>query len=144
MRDRERLRIGMLMSANAGLVSVKPQDSVQDAETYMGAHNYSQVGLLKGEHDPVPRAVTWESIGKERLARPEDLKIVAVSRPATVVMHDADLLAEIPTIIDKGFVFVRGSDSKITGIVTTADLSTMFLTLAQPFFLLAEIETTLR
>jgi hypothetical protein len=33
----------------------------------------------------------------------------------------------VPRIIDLGYVFVQGADGKITGIVTTADLSNQFV-----------------
>jgi hypothetical protein len=50
----------------------------------------------------------------------------------------------ISRIVDEGFVFVRGPDNRVTGIVTTADLSQEFVDLARPFFLLGEIERRLR
>jgi hypothetical protein len=61
-----------------------------------------------------------------------------------VVRNDDDLLAQIPRIVDAGFVFVQARDKQITGIVTTADLSHQFAILAKPFFILAEIERRLR
>jgi len=47
-------------------------------------------------------------------------------------------------IVDASFVFVRALDRQICGIVTTADLSVEFASLAKPFFLLAEVERRLR
>ncbi|MFN8124665.1 MAG: hypothetical protein U0237_19835 [Thermoleophilia bacterium] len=55
-----------------------------------------------------------------------------------------DLIALIPRIISESFVFVLGADETIAGIVTMADLSEQFATLANPFFLLGEIERRLR
>ena len=47
-------------------------------------------------------------------------------------------------IVDASFVFVQGPDRTISGIVTTADLSEEFASLARPFFLVAEVERRLR
>jgi len=63
--------------------------------------------------------------------------------PEIVGLND-DLLARIPMIVDASFVFVQSPDRQISGIVTTADLSIEFATLAKPFFLLAEVERRLR
>lgn len=63
--------------------------------------------------------------------------------PEVVGLND-DLLARIPMIVDASFVFVQAQDRQISGIVTTADLSLEFATLARPFFLLAEVERRLR
>jgi hypothetical protein len=41
-------------------------------------------------------------------------------------------------------VLVRGSDNKITGIVTASDLSLQFQQVAEPFLLLSEIENHVR
>jgi len=57
---------------------------------------------------------------------------------------DASLFQAIPIIIELQYVLVRGSDRKITGIVTTSDLSGEFRRLAEPYLLLGEIENQLR
>jgi hypothetical protein len=60
------------------------------------------------------------------------------------VQLDADLIALIPTIVEHGFVFVVAADRTVAGIVTTADLSEQFASVAGPFLLLGEIERRLR
>jgi hypothetical protein len=61
-----------------------------------------------------------------------------------VVGINHDLLTRIPLIAAASFVFVQSVDRRTCGIVTTADLSLEFATLAKPFFLLAEVECRLR
>ena len=88
-------------------------------------------------------AVSWESIAHARICNPNAGLTEALFLPETVRLDD-DLLAQIPKIVDAGFVFVEAPDRQISGIITTADLSFLFATLAKPFFLLAEIERRLR
>jgi len=86
------LRIGSLASANRGVTSISPSESLERAQSLMLSNDYSQLAV----------------------------------------------------IMQAGFVFVQARDNTISGIVTTADLSEQFATLASPFLLLAEIERRLR
>ncbi len=54
------------------------------------------------------------------------------------------LLAAVPKIAENDAVLVRGRDRSVTGIVTASDLSSEFRALAEPFFLLEEIEKQIR
>lgn len=137
-----RLQVGNLASASTGVVSVTPSDDLQRATTLMILHDYSQLAVLEGER-ALKGAVTWESIGRGRLLGQRERvgQLIVVTEP---VAYDTDLLHLVPRIVDAGFVFVRGSDQRITGIVTTADLSQEFVDLARPFFLLGEIERRCR
>ena len=60
------------------------------------------------------------------------------------VSFSEPLLQHVATIARKGFVFVRGKDNLLTGIVTSADLSVRFEELATPFLLIGQIEGWLR
>ena len=89
-------------------------------------------------------AVSWESIGKAQIAT-EDPCLADTIAPATVVDHDALLLEQIAVIYDRGFVFVQNADrSRVSGIVTAADLTRQFGNLARPFVLIEEAENRLR
>lgn len=136
------LRIGDLKSASSGVLSVREQDSLATAYTHMLARDYSQLAVF----DDVGgvRAVSWESIGKASLAN-SDATLSQATVAVRVVDHDADLLAQVDEIYNVGYVLVRGPDRiKITGIVTTADLTLQFATMARPFALIEEIERRLR
>jgi hypothetical protein len=54
------------------------------------------------------------------------------------------LFDAIPRIVQHQYVLIRGSDKRITGIVTATDLSQQFQQLAEPFLLLGEIENHVR
>lgn len=64
--------------------------------------------------------------------------------PADIVGVEDDLLPHVPRIIEAGYVFVRAQDRTVSGIITTTDLSSNFLTLAEPFLLIGEVERKLR
>lgn len=105
-------------------------------------HDYSQLAVMSGSRQLVG-AVSWESMAKAAMVRP-DLGLADATVPARLVRLGDPLIPVIGTIIETGFLFVDGDDRALAGIVTTADLSDQFATLANPFFLLGEIERRLR
>ena len=136
------LRVRSLEAANAGVVSVRLDDSLERAQSLMMSKDYSQLAVMTGPRS-LRGAVSWESIAHAKICNPTAGLPEALFPPETVRLDD-DLLAQIPKIVDAGFAFVEAQDRQISGIVTTADLSLLFATLAKPFFLLAEIERRLR
>lgn len=136
------LRVSSLASANAGVESVRLDDTLERAQALMMRNDYSQLAVQSGPRD-LRGAISWESIAQTKIRKPDaDLRDV-IFTPEVVGLND-DLLARIPMIVDASFVFVQAPDRQISGIVTTADLSNEFATLAKPFFLLAEVERRLR
>jgi predicted transcriptional regulator len=136
------LTIGSLPSANLGVSYVSPQDHLDRAQSIMMRHDYSQLAVMSGTRN-LRGAISWESIAQARIRNPSAGLVEAVIA-AEVVRSDDDLLAQIPRIADAGFVFVQAFDRHFSGIVTTADLSNQFATLAKPFLLIAEIERRIR
>jgi hypothetical protein len=57
---------------------------------------------------------------------------------------DISLFAAIGRIVEHDYVLIRDHQKKITGIVTTSDLSLQFHQLGEPFLLLGEIENHIR
>jgi len=136
------LRVGSLASANAGIESVHLDDSLERAQALMMHKDYSQLAIQSGPRD-LRGAISWESIAQAKIRMPSAALRDAVFTPEVVGIND-DLLARIPLIAAASFVFVQSADRRTCGIVTTADLSLEFATLAKPFFLLAEVERRLR
>ncbi|MCP4966000.1 MAG: hypothetical protein GY926_12285 [bacterium] len=137
------LVVGHLASATGGVEAVGPADDLLRAQTIMQINDYSQLAVMKTEHQ-LKGAVSWESIAKARIQNPDaDLSLCMDVEPP-VVKGDDPLLDIVPSIVEAGFVFVKGAHNTITGIVTTADLSDQFAGLARPFLLVGEIEQWLR
>jgi restriction system protein len=135
------LRIGSLPPAK--LVSIPPSSSLMYAKTLMLNRQYSQLAVID-EGGRFLGAVSWESIGKAQIAAKDPCLADSIA-PAPVVDHDALLLDQITVIYDRGFVFVQNADrSRVSGIVTAADLTRQFGNLARPFVLIEEAENRLR
>jgi hypothetical protein len=112
------------------------------ARALMLRYDFSQLAVMSGPRQLIG-AVSWESMALAAIRQP-DFSLRDATIPAQVVDPNADLIALIPTIAEKGFVFVANPDRTLAGIVTTADLSLQFATLAGPFLLIGEIERRLR
>jgi hypothetical protein len=137
-----RMKVSWIPSANWPVERVDPSAQLALAQSKMLRHDYSQLAVQATERGDL-HAISWESIAKARM-RNSDATIGDAIVPAACVDWDDDLLPLISTIIDKGYVFVRGQDRKLSGIVTTADLSKQFEEFANPFLMLGEIERGLR
>lgn len=136
-------RISRLAAANSGVVSVAPDATLAEAITLMLASDFSQLPVMVNERD-VKGVISWASIGAR----------LGLGRTATVVRESMDrhhevrsdesLFSAIPAIVQNQYVLIRGADNRITGIVTSSDLSLQFQQLSEPFLLLGEIENHVR
>mgnify|MGYP002682748182 CR=1 FL=1 len=136
------LRIGTLPSATSGVTSVSPTDSLQLAYTRMQINDYSQLPVMTGERSP-KGAITWRSIAEALLKNPAATLKDAICT-VEVVKYDEDLLDLVVEIVDSEFVLVSDQLGKITGLVTTADVSELFADRAVTFLQLGEIDQRLR
>ena len=135
------VRIGSLPPSR--VVSIPLTASLQYAKTLMLDRQFSQLAVIDG-NETFLGMVSWESIGKAQIGSDHPTLADAIA-PATVVEHDALLLEQIEVIFARDFVFVRGTDrSRVTGVVTAADLTRQFGNLARPFMLIEEVENRLR
>jgi CBS domain-containing protein len=137
------LRVETLDAANRGVLSVKPDEPISLAITRMLVNNYSQLPVM-----PNPRTakgiVSWATIGPGISMNNQGAAVRHHMQKASIVDYDDTFLDVLPTIIDKGYVLVRGRDGSITGIVTASDVSVEFQKRAEPFLLLSEIEQHIR
>lgn len=134
-------RFADLPSADAGIIGIPRDSSVCQAQSLMIQNDFSQLPVLNGRE--LVGAVSWESISRARMHKPEMALRDAIV-PATVVSLDDEVLAHVADIVRRGFVFVRRRDRTISGIVTTTDLSIAFERLAGPFLLVGDVERRLR
>lgn len=136
-------RIGRLPAANNPPVSVKPNGTLTEAVTLMLAHDFSQLPVMQTERD-VKGIISWASIGT-RLAM--DNKADSVSHYMEShheLSADVSLFAAIGVIVEHDYVLIRDAQKRVTGIVTTSDLSLQFHQLGEPFLLIGEIENHIR
>lgn len=136
------LRVDSLRCASQGLEMVAPDASVEKAMTVMALKDYSQLAVGSTTRS-VKGAVTWESIGRRRLVSTV-VNVGDALDNATIVATSDDLLPVLPQVAEAGFVFVHDQTRAMVGIVTAADVTHEFGALAEPFFLLGEIERRLR
>ena len=136
--------IRMLSAANRGVLSVKPQDTLELAITLMLAHDFSQLPVMTGPRD-LKGVVSWKSIGGRLAQRTKLLTVSDAMEPGIVVKETDSLFEATAQIISNDFVFVASSpDNRIIGIVTATDLSEQFQTLSEPFLLIGQIENQIR
>ena len=136
-------RISKLGAANKKPLSVRPDASLKEAVTLMMANDFSQLPVMTNERD-TKGIVSWLSIGTRTVLGNSRNYVREVMDVHHEIRADASMFQAIPTIVQHGYVLVRGSDNKITGIVTASDLSLQFQQVAEPFLLLSEIENHVR
>lgn len=136
-------RISRLRAANKPLLSLPPDATIQRAVTEMLANDFSQLPVMTNERD-VKGMISWASLGT-RLALGKSGQYVREFMDVhQEIRSDCSIFQAIPLIVQHDYVLVRGSDNKITGIVTASDLSLQFKDLSEPFLLLSEIENHVR
>jgi len=136
------LTLGNIPSANCGVESVTPQATYEEAITVMLLNDFSQLAVMTGARS-TPRAVTWQSIARERHAHP-DGQLGGAIIDATTLRFDTELVDVLPVLESQDFVFVKDATNVIKGIVTTADVVRAYGQLATPFFLIGELDKLLR
>lgn len=136
------LTIGNLSSASRKVCSVAPDATLDEAITLMLTEDYSQLAVKTGARD-LKGAVSWKSIARARNANP-NAKLSAAITAAVEVPYTADLIASLPVIQSQEFVFVRGADNSVTGIVTLTDVVEVYAQMASPFFMIGRIDQSLR
>jgi hypothetical protein len=108
----------------------------------MVLNGYSQLAVLSGSHT-LRGAVTWQSIAYTRHANPAASFADAIV-PAHEARYDQELIDVLLDLETWDFVFVRDEKNAVAGIVTTADVVRAYGELATPFFLIGELDQSLR
>ncbi|MBS1525005.1 MAG: CBS domain-containing protein [Bacteroidetes bacterium] len=146
-------RLSLLKAANLnkvkesgegnGLITVNRDTSIATATTLMNMHNYSQLPILNNSRD-VDGIISWKSIGRA-LALGKDCKKVTDCKEDVVILeHDELLFNAVKVILENEVVLVRQKDRTISGIVTATDISEQFISMAEPFLIIEQIENHIR
>lgn len=136
-------RISKLPAANHPVVAVKPDSRLEEAVTSMLINDFSQLPVMTSERE-VKGVVSWASIGSRLGLGMVGTVVRELMDEHHEIRADASLFSAIPVIVQNQYVLIRGADQRITGIVTSSDLSLQFQQLAEPFLLLGEIENHIR
>ena len=136
-------RLGRLDAANKPPMFVKPDETLQVAVTKMLTHDFSQLPVMTTERD-VKGMISWKGIGS-RSTLGCTCETVRDCMEDHHELRDQDSIFDaIRIVAEHDCVLVRGRDRKIVGLITGADLSNQFRSLAEPFLLLDAIENRLR
>jgi CBS domain-containing protein len=137
-------RIGMLIAANQPPTSVNRDTEVCEAVTLMLLNDFSQLPVLQNERS-VSGMISWKSIGRARgLGGGCQYVRDCMELDVEILTFDAPLFEALQTIVDHEAVLVKGLDGRITGLVTTSDITLQFKSLSESFLLVGEIENHVR
>jgi Mg2+/Co2+ transporter CorC len=139
-----KFRISVLPSAFAGVVSVKPNETVKAATTVMMTRDYSQLPVMTTNRS-VKGVITWKSIGwATRLGDSPELVQDCMDKNVMILKHDDRILKAVRQIIEREFVLIRDAQERISGICTLADIGEMFAAHSEPFIEIEQIEIGIR
>jgi CBS domain-containing protein len=136
-------RVGRLESANKTVISVKPDDPIERAATLMLNHDFSQLPVMLNDRE-VKGIISWRTIGKRCILGNLGKAVREAMEPHQEISADVSIFSAIDLIVRHDCVLVRDSTRRISGLVTTHDLSVQFGALGEPFLLLGEIENHVR
>jgi len=136
-------RIGKLESANIPPVSVKPDDDAEKAVTLMLMNDFSQLPVMTSERE-AKGMISWMSIGSRKALAKSCDKVRDCMDQHVEIGADTSLFDAIGRIVESQYVLIRAKDGRISGIVTTSDLSDQFKQLSEPFLLIGELENQIR
>lgn len=146
-------RLSLLKAANLnkvkeqgtgnGLISVNRETSLTEAITLLILNDFSQLPILSGQRD-VEGVISWKSIGRA-ISLGKDCKTVSDCKDDVVILnYDEPLFNAVKFVLEKEFVLVRQKDKTISGIVTVTDIGEQFISMAEPFLIIEQIENHIR
>jgi predicted transcriptional regulator len=136
-------KLAVLEAANQVPMTINNDAPLQEAVTKMIYFDYSQLPVTTGR-TPIG-FISWKSIGSA-IANGNESKLVKdyVNKNLKILPLDTPLLSAVEVIYKNDFIVVQKPDRTLCGIVTTADLSSQFLLVTEPFLLLEQIEKHIR
>lgn len=136
-------RVSKLAAANQGVVSVKPDHTIEQVVTLMLERNFSQLPVMTSERE-LKGIISWGTIGAKVCLAEKRPFARDYMEKAHEVRHSDSMFDVIQTVVLNDCVVVKGEDGKYSGIITASDLSEQFRQLSEPFLILSEIENLLR
>jgi len=137
--------LGKLKDAGEGegLITVNRDTTLAAATTLMIMHDYSQLPIMNTPRE-AEGIISWRSIGRA-LALGKACKMVSDCKEDVVILDQDDLLFNAAKIVlEKEVILVRQKDRTISGIVTATDIGQQFISMAEPFLMIEQIENHIR
>lgn len=136
-------RIRRLAIAARAPVFVGPTSPIEHAMTLMIKYDFSQLPVMTGERD-LKGVISWKSIGMRRGLGQQCKFVMDAMEEHKEISADASLFDAVQLLRDHDCILVRESDKRITGIITSHDISETFGQLGEPFLVIGEIENHIR
>ncbi len=145
-------RLSRLGSANlrhpkerdrTALVSIRRDSPLEEAITLMIKYNYSQLPIMNNPRK-VEGLVSWKSIGKAKCLGRKLNRVYDCREEVEVLSIHTPLLEVVERVLRKEVVLVRDTDDIVCGIITNTDITGQFITQAEPFLLIEQIEKLIR
>lgn len=146
-------RLNLLTAANlnklkekglgTGLISVSKNTKLGEATTLMIYHDFSQLPILNGIRT-VEGVISWKSIGRAISLGKECITVSDCKEDIITLNYDEPLFNAVKVVLEKEVVLVRQKDGIISGIVTATDIGGQFISMAEPFLLIEQIENHIR
>lgn len=138
-------KIQILEAANRTPICIDNSAEIKEAITIMQLYNFSQLPVTNNGTRGICGYISWETIGNAvfngiNSKTVKDYK----SDDIAILTKQTPLLDAIKIIYQHDFAVVVQEDKTLCGIITTADISSQFLSITEPFILLEEIENQIR
>lgn len=127
-----------------GLIYVNRQTKLNEATAKMFTYGFSQLPILSSNLRDVEGIISWRSIGKALSLGKECVSVMDCKEDVVVLDSTVPLFSAVKTILEKEVVLVRQKDKTISGIITSTDIGEQFISLAEPFLIIEQIENHIR
>jgi predicted transcriptional regulator len=136
-------RIGRLDIANQPPVSVSPDTTIAEAITIMLMSDFSQLPVMTSDRE-VKGLFSWKSLGSRWSQGRKCTRVGDAMDRHSEIDIEASLFTAIDLLRQDDCVLVRDRQKRISGIITSYDVSVTFSELSEPFLILDEIENHIR
>lgn len=139
------LRVRLLESANNIPTYIDNSATLDKAISIMLLNDYSQLPVTNNGLRGLCGYISWKTIGNA-LIHGVNTNIVKdyVNPNIQILSPESTLLESICVVYRHDFAVIVSKNNELSGVVTTADISSEFIRMTEPFVLIGEIENLLR
>lgn len=139
----EHLKISQFINKNLAIISCFPTDNVAKAKTLMLLNDFSQLPII--DHDgSIKGAISWKSIGNAEALGKKNTAITDYMETAVILNESENFLRYMKLVAKKDYLLISNENDKLSGIITTYDMTMLFQTFFVPYLKLGIIEDVIR